>query len=61
MIYFCVDERCIADELANAVRRVAKKVNLGGGDQAYTRLSTTHGHIMDCKLYSVVYAGVGVW
>ncbi len=32
----------------------------GGGDQAYSRLSTTHGHITDCKLDSVVYAGVGV-
>ncbi len=27
-----------------------------GGDQAYSRLSTTHGHITDCKLDSVVYA-----
>ncbi len=25
---------------------------------AYSRLSTTHGHITDCKLDSVVYAGV---
>ncbi len=32
----------------------------GGGDQAYSRLSTTHGHITDCKLDSVVYAGVCV-
>ncbi len=31
-----------------------------GGDQAYSRLSTTHGHITDCKLDSVVYAGVCV-
>ncbi len=34
----------------------------GGGvgwlNQAYSRLSTTHGHITDCKLDSVVYAGV---
>ncbi len=29
-------------------------------NQAYSRLSTTHGHITDCKLDSVVYAGVGV-
>ncbi len=29
-----------------------------GGYQAYSRLSTTHGHITDCKLDSVVYAGV---
>ncbi len=28
----------------------------GGGDQAYSRLSTTHGHINDCRLDSVVYA-----
>ena len=34
----------------------------GGGevDQAYSRLSTTHGHITVCKLDSVMYAGVGV-
>ncbi len=30
------------------------------GDEAYSRLSTTHGHITDCKLDSVVYAGVCV-
>ncbi len=29
-----------------------------GVNQAYSRLSTTHGHITDCKLDSVVYAGV---
>ncbi len=29
-------------------------------NQAYSRFSTTHGHITDCKLDSVVYAGVGV-
>ncbi len=27
-------------------------------DQAYSRLSTTHCHITDCKLDSVVHAGV---
>ncbi len=35
----------------------------GGGvglNQAYSQLSTTHGHITDCKLDSVVYAGVCV-
>ncbi len=32
----------------------------GRGNQAYSRLSTTHGHITDCKLDSVVYAGVCV-
>ncbi len=26
-------------------------------NQAYSRLSTTHGHITDCKLDSVGYAG----
>ena len=31
----------------------------GGGNQAYSRISTTHGHISDCKLDSVVHAGVG--
>ncbi len=29
-------------------------------NQAYSRLSTTHGQIIDCKLDSVVYAGVCV-
>ena len=29
-------------------------------NQAYSRLSTTHDHITDCKLDSVVYAGVSV-
>ncbi len=33
----------------------------GRGDQAYSRLSTTHGHITDCKLDSAVFAGVCVW
>ncbi len=32
----------------------------GGGNQAYSRLSTTDGHITDCQLDSVVYAGVCV-
>ena len=32
----------------------------GGVNQAYSRLSTTHGHITDCKLDLVVYAGVCV-
>ncbi len=29
-------------------------------NQAYSRLSTTHGHITDCKLDSVVYVSVCV-
>ncbi len=29
-------------------------------NQAYSRLSTTHGHITESKLDSVVYAGVSV-
>ncbi len=33
----------------------------GWVNQAYSRLSTTHGHITDCKLDSVVYASVCVW
>ena len=32
----------------------------GGVNQAYSRPSTTHGHNTDCKLDSVVYAGVCV-
>ncbi len=36
-------------------------LKLGGWvNEAYSRLSTTHGHITDCKLDSVVYAGVCV-
>ncbi len=31
-----------------------------GVNQAYSRLSTTHGHITDCKFDSVVCAGVCV-
>ncbi len=31
-----------------------------GVKQAYSRLSTTHDHITDCNLDSVVYAGVCV-
>ncbi len=32
----------------------------GGVNQAYSRLSSTHGHITDFKLDSVVYVGVCV-
>ncbi len=36
-------------------------VQMGEGvNQANSRLSTTHGHITDCKLDSVVYVGVCV-
>ncbi len=38
-----------------------KKIRLRGVNQAYSRLSTTHGHITDCKLDSVVYSAVCVW
>ncbi len=38
-----------------AVHKMVRGVN-----QAYSRLSTTHGHIIDCKLDSVVYVGVFV-
>ena len=33
----------------------------GGVNQAYSQLSTTHGHITDCKLDSVVYACELMW
>ncbi len=40
---------------------VSCPVERGGGEnQAYSRLSTTHGHIPDCTLDSVVCAGVCV-
>ena len=32
----------------------------GWMNQAYSRVSTTYGHIIDCKLDSVVYAGASV-
>ena len=35
-------------------------VGEGGLNQAYSWLSTTHGHIIDCKLDSVVYIGACV-
>ncbi len=35
-------------------------VGVGGGNQAYSQLSTSHGHIIDCMFDSVVYAGVCV-
>ncbi len=39
--------------------RLTTRMRMGGGlNHAYSRLSTTHGHITDCKLDSVVYAGV---
>ncbi len=31
-----------------------------GVNQAYSRLSATHGHITNCKLDLVVYAGVSL-
>ncbi len=41
--------------------KVAILESVGGWvNQAYSRFSTTHGHITDCKLDSVVYAGVCV-
>ncbi len=33
----------------------------GGGNQAYSLLSATRGHITDCKLDSVVYACGLMW
>ena len=32
----------------------------GGVNEAYSLISTTHGHVTDCKLDPVVYAGVYV-
>ncbi len=43
-----------------AAAAAAVVVVVVGGNQAYSRLSTTHGHITDCKLDSVVYVGVCV-
>ncbi len=41
-------------------RTLEDTVGGGGVTQAYSRLSTTRGHITDCKLDSLVYAGVCV-
>ncbi len=46
--------------LVSGLRGVALGTMGGWVNQAYSRLSTTHGHITDCKLDSVVYAGVCV-
>ncbi len=51
------DKRCVPTQLATDKQSGRREG--GGVDQAYSRLSTTHGHITDCKLDSVVYAGVG--
>ncbi len=39
---------------------VLTNIDGGGVNQAYSRLSATRGHITDCKLDSVMYAGVCV-
>ncbi len=43
----------------NFIERLDRQLG-GWVNQAYSRLSTTHGHITDCKLDSVVYVGVCV-
>ncbi len=52
------------DRLISSSLTFRSLVSLKGADgwmnQAYSRLSTTHGHMVDCKLDSVVYAGVSV-
>ncbi len=55
--YFIIEILCF---LVSFEARVSRLTELGGGgwNQAYSRLSTTHGHITDCKLDSVVCAGV---
>ncbi len=52
-------ESDINSEDFNAISAIKEKMD-GWVNQAYSRLSTTHGHITDCKLDSVVYAGVCV-
>ncbi len=52
------ESRSFIQEFSNAASTML--VCVWGGDQAYSRLSTTHGHITDCKLDSVVHAGVCV-
>ncbi len=46
------------EKKTNKKERRGRKIR--GVNQAYSRLSTTHGHITDSKLDSVVYAGVCV-
>ncbi len=50
----------VRDRLAGSGVKIMVWVG-GWVNQAYSRLSTTHGHITDCKLDSVVIAGVCVW
>ncbi len=46
--------------ISQALEKLCKRNGVGWVNQAYNRLSTTHVHITDCKLDSVVYAGVCV-
>ena len=47
--------------LTRTMRRVLLLRGVGWGvNQAYSRLSTTHGYITDCKLDLVAYVGVCV-
>ncbi len=47
-------------ESTNSICTLETARREGGGGQAYSLLPTTHGHMTDCKLDSVVYAGVSV-
>ncbi len=42
----------------NIIAQLSKPAGGRGGNQAYSPLSTTRGHITNCKLDSVVYVAV---
>ncbi len=60
MLLYQMLPRKVAETLKVGQKVGAGKTTGGWVNQAYSRLSTTHGHITDCKLDSVVYAGACV-
>ncbi len=57
VVYVCLSEKKIKRQYVNSnCSDVLPYVGGCGVNQAYSRLSTTRGHITDCKLDSVVYA-----
>ncbi len=61
VVYVCHPIHCYWWQKNQAIIICKKHRGGGGVNQAYSRLSTIHAHITDCKLDSVMYAGVCVW
>ncbi len=56
---YAQEDTITVDALKEAASGISSSSDRGGGgDQAYRRLSPTHGHNTDCKLDWVLYAGV---